>query len=129
MGSVGKVNIPNNSFKSLDEYTYENLLPEVTGPAYTKILNVDTSNRISTTQNIELSKIHSIQGSLDKENMDNMMKLSVSEIKELGKITIYKMDNIYYVDDGNHRLAALKAKGVKSLNVNVVDLNKNRRKK
>lgn len=129
MGSVGKSNISNNNFKSLDEYTYENPLPSIIGPTYKKILNTDTSGRLSTSQNIQLSEIHSIQGGLDKENLDNMMKLSVSKIKGLGKITIYKIDNIYYVDDGNHRLAALKAKGVKSLNVNVVDLNKKRRSK
>ena len=124
MGAIGKAGVSSFKFESLDENTYQNPLSSVSGAIYKKIVNADTSNRPSSKQELDISKIHSIQESLDKENLESMMKMSISQLKQLGDITIYKIDNTYYVDDGNHRLAALKAKGVKSMNFNVVDLNR-----
>lgn len=82
-------------------------------------------------ETIPFSKMYQNQPQLDRDQIDRLMKLSVSKISAIRDTTtssdipyVIKFNGKYQIQDGHHRLSALWAKGVKSAKVRVLDLGK-----
>lgn len=110
----------------LNEDTYQVPFPEAPSSAYSAVFKAPSDENLpSSIKTIPLSSMYAMQESLDVDNMDAIMKLSVSQIQNISESqlpTVYKVGDIYLIGDGNHRLSALMAKGVKDARVKVYEV-------
>lgn len=114
-------------FNESDEDTYENPFREMKGEIFKEYLEASPENALyETVKEVNLSDLYRAQETLDKENLNEMLKLTPEEIKGLGELpTVYQFGDKYIIDDGNHRLAALLAEGEKSADVKVYVIKEN----
>lgn len=89
----------------------------------------------TTVKSISLDKLSQSQENVDKNKIDSLMKMSVSQLQSIRDDTtssdipfVIKYKNTYQIQDGHHRLSALKAKGVKTTQVRILDLEKVRKR-
>lgn len=82
-------------------------------------------------QEVQLDKLVRSQDHLGKETMDNLLKLTISQIQGIkdNEVSVdmpfvIKYKNTYQIQDGHHRLSALWAKGAKKARVKLLDLEK-----
>lgn len=96
---------------------------------YSDIPSVDVADL--PVQQIDLSVLSNSQETVNKAAMDSLMRLSASQLQEIKDTSttsdipyVIKYGDTYQIQDGHHRLSALKAKGVKTARVRVLDLSR-----
>lgn len=90
----------------------------------------------TTVKSISLDKLSQSQENVSKNKVDSLMRLTILQLQGLKDSTtssdiplVIKHKNTYQIQDGHHRLSALKAKGAKNTQVRILDLDNIRRKK
>lgn len=74
----------------------------------------DKINELGTVMDIEISKLTSMEPDYDKIHADSITNGEPA--------SVYKHNNTYYINDGNHRVIAAYNKGDKTTKANVVDV-------
>lgn len=133
------VKIEKEFFTPLNDHTYENPFPEAAKASDAELTRfifnekefADVSEKTikdaTTVEKLELSELKSTQGSIDAENIKGMLDMSVKDLKELNEKeppVVYKINGEYIIDDGNHRLSVLMAKGEETTMAKVIDVDK-----
>jgi hypothetical protein len=94
-----------NKFSSADEYA--------------KAI-VEQRNKYGEIKDIPIDAVLATETHLHKDHIDSILKGSVAKSSS-GLPILYKMGNVFFVGDGNHRVAAEKIRGSKTVKALVLD--------
>jgi hypothetical protein len=102
-----------------DLYKQEHGIEKLERAEYTKSIHVQRE-KYGEIVDVPLDRILSTETHLDKKHIDALTKGTDVKISSVYPV-LYKKGNVYFVGDGNHRVAVEQMKGGKSIRAIVLD--------
>ena len=137
-GSTGNRSNATSQLTSRDDWRYNNKLPAASSEmmqAYKYYDDYLTGRERTSKTEIDIDKITTKQNWVLKSTTDSLMTLSLEELRNVrdsgsrSKLPyVVKYKDEYMVTNGNHRILAMMLKGAKTVKVEVLDLEKLRRR-